>query len=75
MKKRMGCFKECSHEFLGNNKSENYKDIVENLIEQYRTQGCRMSLKLHHLHSHLGFFKENLGDVSDEHGERFQQDI
>ena len=23
----------------------------------------------------LGFFRENLGEVSDEHGERFHQDI
>ena len=32
-----------------------------------------MSLKIHFLHSHLDFFPENLGDVSDEHGERFHQ--
>ena len=37
--------------------------------------GCNMSLKLHFLHSHLYFFPENLGDVSDENGERFHQDI
>ena len=34
-----------------------------------------MSLKVHVLHSHLEFLAENLGDVSDEHGERFHQDI
>ena len=34
-----------------------------------------MSLKVHFLASHLHFFHENLGDVSDEHGERFHQDI
>ena len=34
-----------------------------------------MSLKIHFLHSHLDFFPENLGDVSDEHGERFHQEI
>ena len=34
-----------------------------------------MSLKLHFLDSHLDFFRDNLGDVSDEHGERFHQDI
>ena len=34
-----------------------------------------MSLKVHVLHSHLDFFAENLGDVSDEHDERFHQDI
>ena len=27
------------------------------------------------LHSHLDFFPENMGDVSEEHGERFHQDI
>lgn len=34
-----------------------------------------MSLNLHFLHSHLDFFPANLGDVSDEHGECFHQDI
>ena len=34
-----------------------------------------MSLKVHFLHSHLTFFNENLGAVSDEHGKRFDQDI
>jgi len=34
-----------------------------------------MSVKLHFLFSHLDKFPENLGDVSDEQGERFHQDI
>lgn len=34
-----------------------------------------MSLKIHFLHSHLDFFANNLGDESDEHGERFHQEI
>ena len=34
-----------------------------------------MSLKIYFLHSHLNFFPENLGAVSDEHGERFHQDL
>ena len=34
-----------------------------------------MSLKIHFLHSHLDFFPQNCGAVSDEHGERFHQDI
>jgi len=37
--------------------------------------GCNMSLKIHFLESHLDFFRENLGEVSDEHGEKFHQDI
>ena len=34
-----------------------------------------MSLKVHFLHSHLDFFRENLGKAREEHVERFQQDI
>ena len=37
--------------------------------------GCRMSLKIHFLHSHLNFFPQNHVAVSDEHGERFHQDM
>ena len=33
-----------------------------------------MSLKIH-LESHLDFFPDNLGEVSDEHVERFHQDF
>ncbi|UYV74905.1 hypothetical protein LAZ67_12001752 [Cordylochernes scorpioides] len=38
------------------------------------TQGDLNDL-IHFLHSHLDFFPDNLGAVSDEHGERFHQDI
>jgi len=34
-----------------------------------------MSLKIHFLESRLDFFPENLGEISDEHGERFHLDI
>jgi hypothetical protein len=33
--------------------------------------GVNMSLKIHFLHSHLDFFRENLGSTSNEQGERF----
>ena len=42
---------------------------------QYQKFGCYMSLKIHFLHSHLDFLSDNCGMVSDEHGERFHQDI
>ncbi|GBN82572.1 hypothetical protein AVEN_182818-1, partial [Araneus ventricosus] len=41
----------------------------------YKTMGFNMSLKIHFLHSHLEFYPENLGSVSDEHGEQFHQAI
>jgi len=34
-----------------------------------------MSLKIRFLHSHLDFFPQKFGAVSDEHGERFHQHI
>ena len=61
--------------FLGNNKADNYRLLVENLLKAYKSLGCNMSLKIHFLHSHLDFFPPNCGAVSDEHGERFHQDI
>jgi hypothetical protein len=68
-------FKNVVAGFLGNNKADNYKDLAEELLDSFRSLDCRMSLKVHYLHSHLDFFRPNLGAVSEEHGERFHQDI
>ena len=38
-------------------------------------RGARMSLKIDFLHSHLDVFSSNMGEISDEHGERFHQEI
>jgi len=61
--------------FLGNRRDQNYEELVNNLLQSYQKLGCNMSLKIHFVHSHLDFFPENCGEVSDEHGERFHQDI
>jgi hypothetical protein len=61
--------------FLGNKKAENYEDMISELVENYRALGCNMSLKKHFLDSHLDFFPQNLGNVSNEHGELFHQDV
>ena len=68
-------FKAVVNDFLGNHRAPNYKHSIRNMLECYRLMGCNMSLKIHFLHSHIDFFPENLGSVSDEHGERFHQDI
>jgi hypothetical protein len=52
-----------------------FHDVVQDLLTSYKAMGCNMSLKIHFLESHLDFFPENLGEVSDEHGERFHKDI
>jgi len=63
------------HGFLGRNKADNCEDLVEALLPSYSKLGCRMSIKMHYLHSHLDFVRPNLTDVSEEHVERFHQDI
>jgi hypothetical protein len=68
-------FRNVVNNFLGNHKADNYVELVQDMKEAYRKMGCRMSLKMHFLHSHLSFFPDNLGAVSDEHGERFHQEI
>jgi len=68
-------FKLVATNFLGNNEADNCKELVDNLLHTYHNLGCNMSLKIHFLHSHLDFFPANCGAVSDEHGERFHQDI
>lgn len=68
-------FRLVSTNFLGNVRAENYKELVEDMLMQYQKLGCNMSLKIHFLNSHLDFFPDNCGMVSDEHGERFHQDI
>ena len=68
-------FKKICDNFLGKHRSEDYVQVVNDLLRHFHDMGCNMSLKVHVLHSHLDFFAENLGHVSDEHGERFHQDI
>ena len=63
------------HEFLKKKMNSNYKELLEKLIKSYQNMGCRMSVELHFLCSHLDFFRENLVDFSKEHGERIHQDV
>ena len=61
--------------FLVNRRDYKYVNLVTRLLESLHKLGCNLSIKVHFLHSHLDEFPANLGDVSDEQGERFHQDI
>jgi hypothetical protein len=74
-KRAWDAFRLVSTNFLGNIRAENYKELIEDMLTLYHKLGCNMSLKIHMLHSHLNFFPNNCGMVSDEHGERFHQEI
>ena len=50
-------------------------EMVNEMLNSFESLGCNMSIEVHYLHSHLECFPENLGDFSEEQGERFHQDI
>lgn len=68
-------FKAVVRGFLGNNRAENYVELINDMILNFQNIGCRMSLKVHMLHAHLNNFKDNMGAYSEEQGERFHQDM
>ena len=68
-------FKNIVTNFLGNKKSLNYKSEIKELLCNYQKLGCLMSIKLHFFESHVDYFPDNLGNYSEEQGERFLQDI
>ncbi|GBM69837.1 hypothetical protein AVEN_198543-1 [Araneus ventricosus] len=43
------------------------------MLTAYEAQGCKMSLKVHFLHSHIDCLPGNLGAYSEEKSERFHQ--
>jgi hypothetical protein len=43
--------------------------MVADIVLSDKAMGCNMFFKGHFLDSHLEFFPENLGAVSDEHRE------
>jgi hypothetical protein len=49
--------------------------MVADLVQSYKAMGWNMSSNVSFLDCHLDFFPENLGAVSDKHGEWFHWDI
>ena len=59
-------FSKVVHNFLGNKRADNYIELVKELFLSLQDLGCRMSIKVHYLHSHLSEFSANLGHVNEE---------
>lgn len=74
-RKAWNSFKAVAEGFLGNHRATNYQQLVRDMVNNFQAMGCRMSLKLHMLDSHLDLFKDNMGAYSEEQGERFHQDL
>ena len=50
--------KEVILNLLSNNCARNCSELVDKMLEAYKTMKCNMSLKIHFLHSHLDFFQK-----------------
>ena len=74
-KKPWDAFRLVSANFLGNIRAQDYKQLFEDMLSLHHKLGCSMFLKIHMLHSHLDFFPDNCGMVSDENAECFHQKI
>lgn len=60
---------------LGKHREPTYVVFVQNMLDSFENIGVHMSLKIHFLNSHMDFFARQLATESDEHGERFHQEI
>ena len=45
------------------------------MLSNFNKLGCNLNIEVYFLHSHLDRFPDNLGDLSEEQGERFHQDM
>ena len=61
--------------FWGTHETENYRDMVADLVQSYKAVGCNVSLEGHFLVCHLDFFPADIGTVSDELVERLHHNI
>lgn len=68
-------FKDVLTGFLGNFRDPDYVNKIDKMLENYEKIGANLSLKMHCLKSHKDVFPDLLGAWSDEHGERFHQEM
>lgn len=61
--------------FLANHWSAEYEKEIEELLKSFHQLRVPMSVKLPFLWSHLDYFPKNCGNLSEEQGKCFQQDI
>ena len=57
--------------FLGNQKAENYHELVKDMLSKFKELGMKMNIKVHYIFSHLDCFPTDLGNQSGEHLKRF----
>ena len=68
-------YKNVVEQFLENVKSPEWKKQVLRMVDSFKKLKSLMSLKRNFMDSHVEYFPENIGDYTEEQGERFHQDI
>ena len=58
-----------------NQRSDNYIEIISELLHCIEEFGASMSIQIHFLRWHLNYFPHNYVDYIQEQGEIFHQDI
>ena len=53
-------FKSVCSDFFDNTRVPDYQACIEKLLKSYEDMGCRMSLKIHFLHTHLNSSRQTL---------------
>ena len=71
MEQHQGCYRKLPRKQTSRRLQKKVRDMIASL----KLAGVNMSLKIHFLDDHLDDFPPNCGDYSDEHGERFHQEI
>ena len=68
-------FKSIVTNFLGNHRSLECQSVVDEFLKNFQPLGACMSIKMYFLSSHVDHFPVNCGDLSEEQGELFHQEI
>ena len=77
VKNRLEIIQKCNYQFswVSSGRKVSWYDAWSCTVQSYKAVGYNTSVKMHFLDFHLDFSPEDLGTVSNEHGERFHQDI
>ena len=63
-------FKQIFQNLLGNNQTQEYEEMVQELIKSFQQLASLMSVKMHFLNSHLDYFPDNCQDYGEEQGNK-----
>lgn len=56
-------FVEVAENFLSKCKAANYAELINNMLNSFKSLWCNMNIKVNYLHSYKDCFSENLGNT------------